>query len=260
MAAPSFVVGTTFGGATDAGGAWSLSSGNSPATIGDIILLAILQDGSSANNAIAITGTGAGVVENLAGTDNTWTQIGTVGFAVGSPTAAFLYLYLARVIGTGSLLTYSGTNSGSDDIYAKAWEFTGVSTGTTLATVIENGGGTTGTVVGTSATASDAGVTTNGADRLAVNILGINDDNPFTTFTGMTGGTWVDSGDGYADATGTDGAVYMSYATMASAGTIDGGTGSITDSDSWGTVGFAFIPPASSGSTYTKAGFAKENA
>jgi hypothetical protein len=119
--------------------------------------------------------------------------------------------------------------------------FYNVSTGTTLASVIENGtAGATVNVTGTSNTAADASVQTLGPDRLALNFLAINDDNAFAGFTGQSGGTWT-LGHTVAEASGTDGATAMLYAAMATAGTIDGGTGSITDSDAWGVVGFALI-------------------
>ena len=139
-------------------------------------------------------------------------------------------------------MVITGGNIGGNDIYVRVYEFTNVSTGTTLATVIENstaGNATNG--VDTSATASDTAVTTLGPDRLALNFVAVNDDNAISAFTGETGGDWTLAVAPYAESTGTDGAIGLQAATMATADTINGGTGSIVDSDAWGVVGFALI-------------------
>jgi hypothetical protein len=236
MAAPSFVSAAT--GATDAGGAWSYTC-QTPGAAGRLIIVQLLQDGST--NAIAVTG--ASNIENLAGTDNAWTQVPGLdtggSFSLGS-TLALQFLYIGRSLST-SAPTISGTNSTSEDLYIRSYEFMNVAAGTTLEQVIENGtAGSWSSTNGNSDTAADATVTTLGVDRLAVNFLAINDDNPFAGFTGQSGGTWTTQAS-YAAASGTDGAIYVIDAAMAAAGTIDGGTGSITDSDAWGVVGFALI-------------------
>jgi len=240
MAAPSYMY--TGAGATDAGGAWSYN-----ASLGGdfVIILQILQDGST-TGAVALTSVNAGMA-NLAGTDAAMTYIGA--FAVGSPTAALQHLWIARQTGFVSL-SVGGTNSTSEDLYIRAYAFGYVSTGTTLATVIENGtAGATANGVGTSNTAADTGVTTLGADRLALNFVAVNDDNAIAQFSGQSGGTWVEAVAEYAESSGTDGAIQMQYAAMATAGTIDGGTASITDSDAWGVVGFALIGTTASYTT-----------
>lgn len=232
MAAPTFVQTST--GATDAGGAWFFTPSSSVAR-GNIVIAHILQDGSTSG---AVARTGQTFVTDLAGASG-WTFIGE--FAVGNPTAALQHLWIGRASTTAQPAGISGTNSTSEDLYMNVYEFADCSAGTTLATVIENStAGSTANGVGTSNTASDTAVTTLSVDRLALNFLGINDDNPFAGFTGQSGGTWV-TRSSYADASGTDGAIYLTSAAMASAGTIDGGTGSITDIDSWGVVGFALI-------------------
>jgi len=234
MAAPTFVSAGT--GATDAGGAWSYTCQASDAA-GRIFIVQILQDGPSAGALTSIVGTN---VESLDGTDNTWTLIRSA--TVGASDEALQHLYIGRALST-SAPTISGANSSTDDIYIRSYQFTDVSTGTTLATVIENDAGAddlTTSFAGTSATAEDAVVTTFGANRLALNFLAVNDDNPIAQFSGQSGGTWVEVAE-YATATGTDGAIQLQHAAMASAGTINGGTASITDSDAWGVVGFALI-------------------
>jgi hypothetical protein len=231
MAAPSLR--TTGLGVTDAGGAWTYAS--TGALNGDFVVFQVLQDGAT-SGAIALTSAGTDA-RDLSGTANTATYVGA--FAVGGSNEAIQHIWVLRAV--GNAIVYSGTNSTSEDLYMRDYEFANVSAGTTLATVIENAtAGATVNVTGTSNTAADGSVQTLGVDRLALNFLAINDDNPFAGFTGQSGGTWTTAAS-YAEASGTDGAIYLATAAMASAGTIDGGTGSITDSDAWGVVGFALI-------------------
>lgn len=217
--------------------AGSMGTGN----VGDIIIVQIMQDGTG-TTATATPGTTN--IEDLAGTDNALTFIGE--YAVGSPTAAKHILYIGRTTITGAVSCDLTTSSG-DDCYCNLHRFQGVNAGTTASTVYENGSaGFATNEAGTSTTVPDAAVITLGADRLALNFVGINDDlTGLAVFTGMSGGTWVLPGATaqFESSTGTDGTVAMFTANMASAGTIDGGTDTIT-SDGWGVTGFALKPAA----------------
>jgi hypothetical protein len=198
----------------------------------------MLIDGTASDPG-AVTGTN---IENLAGTDNVYTFLvgGTTNAPVGNPAAASQYIYIGRSLST-SAPTASGSNASGDDFYWRFYEFTDCSTGTTLATVIENA--TAGSFVNgaaTSATCADTGVTTIGVDRLACNFGAINDDlSGIAVFAGATGGTWAHF-QLFEDSTGTDGTVFFEDAAMPTAGTIDGGTDAIT-SLAWGVIGFALI-------------------
>lgn len=241
MAIPSFTQASA--GVTDAGGAWSYASDFTNSS--KLLIFQVLQDGTTADvmgtpPSVGAVDTRLSVTNCLAldGTASAITYLGT--FNVGSATAALQHLWIGRGSSAGTS-QIGGNNSTSEDLYIRLYEFQNVSTGTTLSTVIENASaGATTNGVGTSTTAADTSVQTLGADRLALNLLAINDDNPFAGFTGESGGTWTTRAS-FASATGTDGAVYLADAAMATAGTIDGGTGSITDSDAWGVVGFALI-------------------
>lgn len=210
------------------------------ATVGNVIVLHCLTDaaGEGFSNTIV---SGAEALDT--GTTNL-TVVATTQ-AVGNPTAATQGIRIGRATTTTPTIAVAGTATG--DCYYRLYEFSGVASGTTLSDVLENSsaGATSNGTPGTSATISDTAVVTLGSDRLALNFIGVNDDNQadFDTeaFTGMTGGTWV-SGGSYGTATGTDGAIGLQYATMASAGTIDGGTLTMVASDSWGVIGFALIP------------------
>jgi hypothetical protein len=400
VAAPTFVQAST--GATDATGAFTFT-GVATGTIGDLVVIHILVDGTGA---IAWGTLSAANINALDGTANTWTLVGT--FNIGSATNAQQRIYMGRRTSASAAPTFvASANTSGDDVYGRMYEFTNVSTGTTLATVIENGvglswltldasgqpiqgaggvqeqqaqsftspsgattltnvalyvvkngtptdnliieiqtdsagvpsGSVVGTVAtipgasvpvggftymacsislsssttywivlrrdgardttnryvvnrsvdnftgsskpldsgvwgagstsdwnlllayssdqgqtahaGTSATINDAAVATLGPDRLALNFVGINDDNAVAAFTGMIGGTWAEATAEYADAGGTDACIQLQTAAMAAAGVIDGGSTSNVDAtDGWGSIGFALIGTtvASSGS------------
>lgn len=202
MAAPSFVQAST--GATDATGAFSFT-GSATGTIGDIVIVHVGIDGSGAISWGTISGTN---IQSLAAVNNTWTEIGT--FHSGA--AVQQRLFIGRRTSSSSAPTFSASaNTSGNDVYGRMYEFTNVSTGTTLATVIENStaGGTTTSGVTSSDTASNAAVTTLGPDRLALNFVAVNDDNSISAFTGESGGNWVLPASPYADAGGTDGAIAL---------------------------------------------------
>ena len=211
------------------------------------MIVHILQDGLSTAAVSSVVGTN---IENLAGTDNVWTPIATGSvnntfIAVGNPDAALHFLHIGRCLST-SAPTISGANSTSEDLYILSHEFSGVNTGTSLSDVIENGSaGTMASGDGTSTTVSDTDVTTLGAERLALNFVGIADDaSGLASFTGETGGDWTLPANAlFESASGTDGTVAMMIAEIASAGTIGGGSDTIVNLP-WGVIGFALIPQA----------------
>ena len=241
MAAPTFVQAAT--GATDAGGTWSYGASANSTAVGNLFVAQILQDGTTNG---AITGVVGITIEDLTGTDDLWTQViggnADGSFPVGSAAAGRQFLWLGRSINLGTPIIL-GENSTSEDLYMRMYEFTNVSTGTTIATVLENGtAGATPNGAATSATVADTGVTTLGVDRLAVNFGAITDDaSGIALFAGATGGTWAHF-QSYESASGTDGTVFFEDAAMASAGTINGGTDTIV-SLPWGVVGFALCLP-----------------
>lgn len=196
MTAPTLVLYST--GATSTGGAWTATG--AVGVVGDVVILHVLQDGT-ADSTVSVTSiTNA---EDLAGTDNVLTHIGA--FDVGASQEAIQHLWIGRLISTSAPVV-TGANSGTDDIYWRFLNYAGATTGTTLATVIENvTAGATVNSAGTSATATGAAVTTLGADRLALQFIGVNDDNVIGVLTGWQAA--ADSSSNYADASGTDGAI-----------------------------------------------------
>jgi hypothetical protein len=234
MAAPTFV--QAAGGGLGQVGSVSFPVSGPTGTVGNVVLLGVMSDGTGG----APTASATSRVSNLAGTTSSLTTIGTVD--VGSAAAASLSAFIGRINTTGTYSVTVTLNGSGNDVYCEFWEFTNVNSGSTLADVIENTtAGTYTSGAGTSNTIADAAVVTIGADRLAVNLIGVNDDNAIDAMTGMTGGTWSEPSADYGSATGTDGQVGVQIAAMASAGTINGGTDVMAASDAWGVMGFALI-------------------
>jgi hypothetical protein len=209
-----------------------------PAAAGNILIVQVLADGTNASVPTVTSWTNA---EDLAGTDTALTSIGR--FNVGNPVAATQEILIGRSLST-SAPVITGANVGGDDVFVRMYEFTAGSTGTTLATVIENStAGATANGTGAITQIDDTAVVTLGIDRLALNLIAVNDDvtGLNNVLFGATGGTWVQRAD-YADATGTDGALALQTAAMATAGTIDGGSLFTGTAGSWGNVGFALLP------------------
>ena len=245
---------TASAGATDAGGAWSytLSTGAS----GDFVIVQVQQCGTSANNAVTVTSVTN--MNALAGTANVMTALAATGYAVGSATAGYQYLFFGRLSSTTAAVI-TGGNSGADDIYVRAYSFTGVNAGTTLAAVLENV--TAGAVVNgaaTDQTVTDSSVTTLEEERLALNFICNPNDNTIGPMTGMSGGTWAEAVAEYSSATGTDGMLSLQSAAMTAKGVIDGGSVSLGGATpwSWGNIGFALRPAAM---VHTTAGFGREH-
>lgn len=212
MTTPTFTIADV--GTTDSVGNWSHSmdlSAYSAKEAGDVVILQVLQDGST-SGAVALTSV-TGTVANLAGTSGAMTSLGGP-FNVGNPVAAYQHLWIGRLTTNPSgTITFSGTNSTSEDVYIRLYFFKNVTAGTTLESVIENSvAGSVTNSSGTGANASDASVTTLGPDRLALNFIAVNDDNAIAVLTGMTGGAWAIAYPAYAESSGTDGAVVLQVA------------------------------------------------
>ena len=218
MAIPSFVQAST--GTTDATGTFTFT-GVATGTIGDVVIVHIVVDGSGAISWGALSGTN---INDLAGSANVWTEIGT--FHAGA--AVQQRIFIGRRTSASAAPTFTAAaNTSGDDVYGRMYEFTDVSAGTTLTTVIENAtaGGTSTSGATASGTIADASVQTLGPDRLALNFIGINDDNAIDVLasSGLQG--WTEPTPEYADATGTDASVGIQTAFPASINTGQGTSG-----------------------------------
>jgi hypothetical protein len=233
MAAPVWVKSSA--GVVDTTGAFTASLVG--VAVGNLIVFQVNADGDTDFNAVTFTDTN-NTIEDLAGTDNTMTAIAAQ--AIGSSVSSH-WLWLGRALATTVSIDAS---TAGEDVYCQIHEFSGVHTGTLITDVIENvtaGSFVNGT--GTTTPVADTGVTTLGADRLACNFYATNDDvqSTFASFMGETGGDWI-LRTSFGSATGTDAAVALQTATIAAAGTINGGSDAITSGVSWGNIGFALIP------------------
>ena len=200
-------------------------------TAGNLIVIHTFFNGDTGDG-------GATNFSNISGLDGVLNDTTSVINAVNRQ------VMLGRVTADGTCGCDLLIGASGDDGVARIYEFSGVSTSTTLANVVENGSGTN--VEGgfsASTTVADAGVTTNGANRLALNFVCVRSTPAIGAFTGMTGGTWAEA---VAEYIGTTIKIQLQTATMASAGVIDGGTISIT-SAYWITIGTALIPFVASG-------------
>ena len=102
--------------------------------------------------------------------------------------------------------------------------FRGVNTGTALTDIIENArAGTFVNGSGATAAVADTGVTTLGADRLALQFVAVDDDNPVGAFAGATGGIWAEAIAEFASATGTDGCIQLQIGQPAIVATLPAG-------------------------------------
>jgi hypothetical protein len=232
MAAPAWVQ-------SSAGAVITATTGNTGnlagVTVGNFILLQIFQDGPGVLATVVDTNS---TIEDLSGLDNAMLSLQN-GLVAGNGASQIIFGGRALATTVNADLSVVG----GDDLYVQLHEFSNVNTGATEASVLENStAGTWVTGSGATAAVSDVAVTTLGVDRLAINVIAVDDDNQasFSSFTGETGGDWVLRAS-FGSATGTDGAVGLQTAAMAAAGTIDGGSFTMAAADNWSVFGTALI-------------------
>jgi hypothetical protein len=172
----------------------------------------------------------------------------TVRNTITNPTtpAGFTALYSADSTGTGRQWIYykfaTGSESGSLTVsiggsvtkMARMYAFRNVA----LSSFTE--GGSFGSGTGQSINARS--VTTTGDARLAVSFNFVNDNNAVNSFAGETGGNWIEAVDEYTTYQGSDGCIQLQVATMATTGTITGGSYTMYAIDPWGVRAFALKP------------------
>jgi hypothetical protein len=169
-------------------------------------------------------------------------------FNTPSTPAGFTLLYGPDSTGTGRQWIYykfaTGTESGTITITiggtncktARMYAFRNVATSNSY----EGGGFNTGT----GSTINAQSVTTTDTKRLAVSFVFVNDNNAVDSFTGETGGDWTEAVSEFTSSEGSDGCVQLQTATMASTGTITGGSDYMGYGvyDPWGVRAFALKP------------------
>lgn len=256
MAAPSFV--RAAAGVYEGSASVYTAVNAVAAAVGDLIAVHVVGvSWSSGGDEPAVDAAGSTGIANLAGTNDALTWIATAGSPDLLGVGGAHWIGLGRA--TATTVTIAITRGSGTGHYSRGYVFSAANAGTTLAAVIENGSaGAHANGTGTTATVSDTGVQTLGPDRLAVQFLGIRDDNAVANFSGETNGDWVEAVAEFTNTSGNpDGCLQLQTATIAAATTIDGGTLNMGAADGWGCIGFAIIPVG--GQTYEKAGYGKEH-
>ncbi len=158
---------------------------------------------------------------------------------MGSSNTAQHYVYGKIADGTESgTLTVSFTNDAAVGKVARIFLFEN-NNATSVANAVESVGTST---TGTNTTITDVGVTSTVAKGLAVNFVGVADDNTVDAFTGQTGGTWVEAVAEFQYVATNGMTIQLQKADLTAAGTIDGGTYVMAASDPWGVLGFVIKP------------------
>jgi hypothetical protein len=101
--------------------------------------------------------------------------------------------------------------------------------GTAVSSFTESGGVNTGT----DDSVECPSVTTSENGSMAVAFTAIDDDHSQTNFTGETGGNYTEAVAEYTSSLGLDGSIGLQTATMATAGTVSGGSFTIAAADAW---------------------------
>lgn len=96
---------------------------------------------------------------------------------------------------------------------------------------------------GTVAAVADTGVTTTVDKCLALNFIKAEDNNTIGPFTGETGGDWTEAVAEASNNLDTGWMAQLQTATMMTAGTINGGTVTMSAADPWGVIGCYIRPP-----------------
>lgn len=175
-----------------------------------------------------------------------WTKL----FGPTNTGNANYYLFAKSADGTESGSQAFTASGGTATMSGRMYRFTGWLNDATMANNFE-GSATSGPT--TSNTIADAGVTTAGTDRLVCNFVGVDDDNALDAFTGQTGGTWAEAVAEFTTSTGNPDSAYgLQTETLASAGTINGGTDVMAASDPWVVFGLAILPSGDAPATIVK--------
>jgi hypothetical protein len=159
-----------------------------------------------------------------------WTQL----YGPDSSTIGQQWVYYKFAAGseTGTL---SVTLAGANLKVARMYDFRNVAASSfTESPVFSSSPGST--------TVSAQSATTLAAGRLAVSFVFDTSSNALAAFSGATGGTWSEAVSEYTTTTGSGGGIQLQTATMANAGTLSGGSFTMSSGASWGVRAFALIP------------------
>ena len=95
---------------------------------------------------------------------------------------------------------------------------------------------------GTDSTINAQSVTTSSDSRLAVSFVFVSDNNNVGSFVGETGGDWIEAVSEFKTSSGSDGCMQLQIAEMTTAGQLNGGSYTMSESDPWMIRAFALVP------------------
>lgn len=175
------------------------------------------------------SGTSLGNVATVAGGSlSTTLTTFTYSFTPVAVTGGTQYWLVFRRDGARDTTNYfrigdAGTTIDASAVGKASSSGTWSSLGTTIHALVSGTAGTAAYHSATTGTISDVAVTTLGPDRLALNFVGINDDNAIPVLSQATGQGWAEPTIEYADATGTDASIGIQGAWPASISSGPGG-------------------------------------
>lgn len=165
------------------------------------------------------------------------------GQGVGNPTTSRESLFVGRATANGTCSAEFTVGASGEDLLCRMYEFSGASLGTTLAEILELGSGLADSWFGTGTTiSSGVDMTTNGADRFAVVLVGLDNDLALGDFTGE--GSGLDLTElvaEYQETTGANGTLQIQGGTIATAGVRSIGSAAVS-SCGWGVLQTNIIP------------------
>lgn len=170
-------------------------------------------------------------------TPGDWTLLAGPQSAGSTPTGRhWVYGKIAAGTEDGAAVDFGGTGT-TIVRHGRIYSFTGYVSGTITDVVVG-----IAHEAGTSTGVTDVGVTTTVAGAMAVGLIFVTDDNAMVAWTGETGGDWLEPVAEFTTTLGSDGAMQIQTAAMASPGTINGGSQTMAASDPWGVYGFEIRP------------------
>lgn len=164
-------------------------------------------------------------------TPSGWTAIKELVDANGAGVGHHIAFYKIADGTESGNLTITFTTDTIDVKLARVYRFRGSSVDTLFGTKVVNGGGGTTTLSAPTVVAP--------AKSLAICLTYETDNNSFTEFTGETGGDWTLPTAVFSTGLGADSLLALQVATMASDGTISGGSTTMAAAATWSNLGFA---------------------
>jgi hypothetical protein len=209
-------------------------------TAGNLLILHVYEDQTASEN----TRSNRVNVEALNGVDNA-DALYQSGLQTGSPQVGGYVIFMGRVMANGTCSWDITVGASGGDLSGRIYEFSGVSTGTQIANVGENVGGSAGgryrSTANTTTSVVQGQVIPSGPKRLGLALVSMRGAVTIDAFTGTSGGTWVEPVAEYSHSTGNGATMQIQTVDINDQTTIQNGTATITSS-SWGCFTLALIP------------------